>query len=109
MADYAWSAAGDNKRKLEELEREVKRLRELTDIMAKLLRTVASIVRRKLQSGCAEQKALTEQMHELSGSIKEHLRQEAELARKLQEIRDRDPMKAMRDAFAGIEDVEETP
>jgi uncharacterized protein (DUF885 family) len=104
-ADYAWAAAGDNKKRLDAAEAELKRLRGLTDVMAKLLRTIASITRRGLSSGCVEQRALTEQMHELSGSIKAHLQAEAALARKLKELRDRDPKEAMRDALAGIEDL----
>lgn len=106
-ADYANSAAGDNREKLKVLEKEVRRLTELSDLQTKLIFTLASVLRKGLSSGCAEQRAITDQMQELRGSIKEHLRAEAALQRKLQEMRDRDPMEAMRDAFADIVDVED--
>lgn len=105
--DYAHAAVGDIRVLVGALEKEVKRLTELTDLQTKLIFTLASVLRKGLSSGCAEARAITDQMQELRGSIQEHLRAEAALQRKLQEMRDRDPMEAMKDAFAGIQDVED--
>ncbi len=74
--------------RLDGLDRQVVRLSKQADLQVKLLFTLASVVRRQLKSGCAEQVAITQQMHELRGGVKEHLRAEAALARELQEIRE---------------------
>ncbi|MEE8537640.1 MAG: hypothetical protein V3S71_06490 [Acidobacteriota bacterium] len=65
---------------------ELKRLSMQADLQTKLLFTLASVVRKNLRSGCVEARAISDQMQDLRGGVKEHLRAEAALARKLREM-----------------------
>ncbi len=73
--------------RLVRVEVELQRLSKQGDLQTKLIFTLASVTRRQLKSGCAEQRAITEQMQDLRGGVKEHLRAEAALQRELRAMR----------------------